>query len=284
MEKIILNIDSRDVTTNNTNSVFWNFEPFTRISTRTTHVEPTITNNPNVFTANADRTENFKTGFKPIKNTKSIKISNIKWFYIPGGVIPPTTSIIDNNLGMYRFMRINSIESLEANNGSKHTFKLDLYNDGNESYLIPTNNKIEFTQPMDLKKLNIQFFLPNNGNPIAPTTNPALFYDTEPNLGAAANNNNASFIFNFTLEIEAIPNSISKSYAEMFNYSDELLKRMAYTKMIDYYDKESKKEKEDTYINNLAANMNNTMTNIHNQQEFQHNGQRINYGYNGFMK
>lgn len=300
MEKTILNIDSRDVVNNNppaNNATFWDFEPFVRTTTKTTLLPLTLANNnnPNLFNPQQTQQETVRTGFRQIKNVKRITISNIKWFYSIAG---PVLSNVTTNLGMYRLMRINDLGNVEANDGSKYTTKLDLYFDGNESYLIPTIRTIEFDKPTDLKKLRIRFYHPNNGNPIAPVTkgnpgvnnNGALFFDTQPAAGAAAaddaagaaqtNTNNLLYRFSFTLEVESIPNSISKSYEEMFNYSDELLKRMAYTKMIEFCDRENKKD--DNSVDNLAAQMNHTMTNIHNQQEFQYDGQRINYGYNGF--
>lgn len=309
MEKTILNIDSRDVVNNNppaNNATFWDFEPFVRTSTKTTLLPLTLANNnnPNLFNPQQTQIETVRTGFRQIKNVKRITISNIKWFYTTGGNLSNVTT----NLGMYRLMRINDLGNVEANDGSKYTTKLDLYFDQNESYLIPTIRTIEFDKPTDLKKLRIRFYHPNNGNPIAPTTKGtigglnndlALFFDTVPAPGGVVSAadaddpsnavgipglqtsvNNLLYRFSFTLEVESIPNSISKSYEEMFNYSDELLKRMAYTKMIEFCDRENKKD--ENSVDNLAAQMNHTMTNIHNQQEFQYDGQRINYGYNGF--
>lgn len=309
MEKTILNVDSRDVVTNNpaaNNATFWDFEPFIRTTTKTTLLPLTLANNnnPNLFNAQQTQQETVRTGFRQIKNVKRITISNIKWFYTTGAGGAATLSNVTTNLGMYRLMRINDLGNVEANDGSKYTTKLDLYFDQNESYLIPTISTIEFDKPTDLKKLRIRFYHPNNGNPIAPVTkgtpgvnnNGALFFDTVPAPGGVAGAvtgddaggaqqttvNNLLYRFSFTLEVESIPNSISKSYEEMFNYSDELLKRMAYTKMIEYYDRENKKDEKSGSVDNLAAQMNHTMTNIHNQQEFQHDGQRINYGFNGF--
>ena len=48
--------------------------------------------------------------------------------------------------------------------------------------------------------------------------------------------------FSFTMNVKYVTNSVLKTYDEMFTFSEDVLQRMAYSKMIRYYDNLSLKE------------------------------------------
>ena len=84
--------------------------------------------------------------------------------------------------------------------------------------------------------------------------------------------------YSFTLEVKLISNSILKKYNEMFTYSNDVMQRMLNAKMLTWYEKQLKegdKEVEQT----LASTYNDTMVTLNNQQEYNPDGDRINYNY-----
>jgi len=230
--------------------------------------------------------------FDPIKNVTSIEISDVTFSYTNSGLIEPAT-----NLFNYRLLTINDIERLKYNSKSNGTlsYTSKLTSNHKLGILKASPSLIEFDQPQDIKSLNFKFFKEDGTAPVG-------LYDL---LGLSAYEDGERF--HFTLTIKSIKNSTLKHYDEMFNFSPDILQRLAYTKIINNNNETNKKINQDNVnenennnyksnkleptkynlLNNsddtLSGNYTSISNNIQNQQEFLNEGNRINYNFNGFV-
>ena len=232
--------------------------------------------------------------FDPIKNVTSIEISDVTFNYKSAGLIETAT-----NLFNYRLLTINDIERVKYNSNSNGTisYTTKLTSNHKLGVLKPFPSFIDFEQPQDIKSLNFKFYKEDGTSPVG-------LYDL---LGLSAYEDGERF--HFTLTIKSIKNSTLKHYDEMFNFSPEILQRLAYTKIIngnnDNNNKNEVKKSQDnvndennykpnkleptnySLLNKsndtLSGNYTTISNNIQNQQEFLNNGNSINYNYNGFV-
>lgn len=249
--------------------------------------------------------------FQPIKNVISIEISDLSFFYISngnsvettnanlmgmlGGTAITTSSLKYSNI-LYRFLTINDYERVTYNSNtsdnSRYTTKF--LRNNNKDVLEPYPRLIEFNQPINLGNLKFSWFKEDGlqvGNIADLIANPDAASDQR---------------FTFTLTIKSLHNSTLKNYNEMFNFSSEVLQRMAYTKMIEDSDnnkdmrQEDNKKIETNYEPNTEEPTNYSLLNdenpislggdytsqtnqLNNQQQYYNNGNRINFDYNGFV-
>lgn len=249
--------------------------------------------------------------FNQIKNAVSIEISDVSFFYTSKGT-EIDTNITTGGIGgggskkiltsslkfshfLYRFLTINDYERINYNsttsNYAKYTCKL-LRNE-NTNTLQPYPRNIEFKQPIDIGNLTFNWYKEDG-------TNPSTLADLMDNF-----DDDSEQRFTFTLTIKSLHNSTLKNYNEMFNFSPDVLQRLAYTKIIE--DKKTNKDmtkdnklieknykpnkNEPTMYNiskeqnpqSLAGDYSTQTNNLNNQLNYSNNGNRINYDYNGFL-
>ena len=249
--------------------------------------------------------------FQPIKNVISIEISDLTFFYKSNGNsigtsignIPEdaathtgvTTSSLKFSDILYRFLTINDYERVTYNSNttdnSRYTTKF--LRNNNKDVLEPYPRLIEFNQPINLGNLKFSWFKEDGlqvGNIADLISNPDAADEQR---------------FTFTLTIKSLHNSTLKNYNEMFNFSPEVLQRMAYTKMIENDNNkdmrlEDNKKIETNYEPNTEEPTNYSLLNdenpislggdytsqtnqLNNQQQYFNNGNRINFDYNGFV-
>ena len=268
-------------------------------------------------TFNGDNYSNFSLvtdTFPEIKNVVSIEISDVHFFYTSsgnnqstsdgGGVIvgpaiggPIITPSMQFSNILYRFLTINDIEQITynttANNMNSYTTKL--LRNINSNTLVPQPRLIEFNQPINIGNLNFSWFKEDGSQ----ATDLADLIDNGESGGDER--------FTFTLTIKSLQNSTLKNYNEMFNFSPEVLQRLAYTKIIQDKNKDNKNSKEDNvnipdnnYVPNtneptpynlsnnleqvsISGNYTEKTQEINNNLNYFDNGNRVQYNYNGFI-
>ena len=226
--------------------------------------------------------------FVPIKNIVSIEISNISFNYTNSGSIIPATNKFN-----YRLLLINNYNKITYNSssdGKSYTTKL-VPND-KLGLIEPTPRLIEFNQPVNLSDLTFNFFKEDGSSPS----------NINDLFGTSGDNSER---YHFALIVKSINNSTLKNYENMFNFSHDILERLAYTKILNEnviskkYDNDENKEsnnylsendtsnlynnKLSTPIESLVGNYSDITNNIENQKKYNHNGNRINFNYNGFI-
>lgn len=259
---------------------------------------------------NGNSYENFslKTDYFPeIKNVVSIEISNVHFFYTStgnsistseGAGNPITTPSMQFSNIFYRFLTINDIEQItyntEIDNMNSYTTKL--LRNNNEDCLVPYPRVIEFNQPINIGNLNFSWF----------TEDGSQVTDLETLIDNADADTTEPYRFTFTLTIKSLQNSTLKNYNEMFNFSPEVLQRLAYVKIIEDKDKKDYTKEDNMGIpdNNYVPNTNeptpynfkdnsqqssitgdysNQTQEINNNVNYLSNGNRLQYNYNGFI-
>lgn len=245
--------------------------------------------------------------FPEIKNVVSIEISDVHFFYTSvggstltstnnGGGAGVTTSSMKFSNVLYRFLTINDIEQItyntEENNMNSYTTKL--LRNNNLDTLIPQPRLIEFNQPINIGNLNFSWFKEDGSQ----ARDLADLIDNAESAGDER--------FTCTLTIKSLQNSTLKNYNEMFNFSPEVLQRLAYTKIIQNNNEKKNNNEDNVKIpdNNYVPNTNeptpyNLPTNleqvsisgnytketqeINNNLNYLDNGNRVQYNYNGFI-
>jgi hypothetical protein len=258
------------------------------------------------FNGNSYDNFSLKTDYFPeIKNVVSIEISDINFFYTSTGTHMSTGDGLGNGITtpsmqfsniFYRFLTINDIEQITynttANNMNSYTTKL--LRNINSNTLVPQPRLIEFNQPINIGNLNFSWFKEDGTK----ATNIADLIDNSESAGDER--------FTFTLTIKSLQNSTLKNYNEMFNFSPEVLQRLAYVKIIEDKDKKDYTKEDNMGIpdNNYVPNTNeptpynfkdnsqqssitgdysNQTQEINNNVNYLSNGNRLQYNYNGFI-
>lgn len=261
------------------------------------------------FSAPLTPFSNFKlSNFVDIKNVVSIEISDVSFFYQSTGTTPDTivnsegvgapitTSSMKYSNVIYRFLSINDYTNVIYNSsgtGSRGDYTTKLLRNNNKDVLEPYPREIKFNQPVNVSSLSFSWYLEDGtqaGDIDALINNP--------------DSNDTDNRFTFTLTVKSLLNSTDKSYNEMFNFSPEVLQRLAYTKIIQDNDNKDMRQEEpisdSNYVPNnneptpynvlnnsnpqsLGAEYNSSTQNLNNQQQYLNNGNRINYNYNGFI-
>ncbi len=247
--------------------------------------------------------------FVDIKNVVSIEISDVSFFYTSNGNSLLTSTV--NNGGaagtavttssmkysnvLYRFLTINDYTNVIYNSsgtGSRGDYTTKLLRNNNKDVLEPYPREIKFNQPVNVSSLSFSWYLEDG-------TQAGDLPELINNPDAAGDER-----FTFTLTVKSLLNSTDKSYNEMFNFSPEVLQRLAYTKIIQDNDNKDMRQEEPipdsnyvpsnneptpyNVLNNsnpqsLGAEYNSSTQNLNNQQQYLNNGNRINYNYNGFI-
>ena len=248
--------------------------------------------------------------FPEIKNVISIEISDVSFFYTSNGNSLLTST--DNNAGvagtavttssmkfsnvLYRFLTINEIERVAYNTtaDNMNSYTTKLLRNNNKDCLEPYPRIIEFNQPVNIGNLRFSWNLEDG-------TQPAAIANLIDNPDAAGDHR-----FTFTLTIKSLHNSTLKDYNEMFNFSPEVLQRLAYMKIIENKNKTTNTNEDNVNIpdNNYVPNTNEptpynfkdnsqvatitgdysqTTQEINNNSQYLHSGNRIQYNYNGFV-
>ena len=244
--------------------------------------------------------------FVDIKNVVSIEISDVSFFYqsngdtpdtTVAGVDPITTSSMKYSNVLYRFLTINDYTNVIYNSsgtGSRGDYTTKLIRNNNKDVLEPFPREIKFNQPADIGSLSFSWYI-EDGTQAA-------------NLTELINNpdsDNAAERFTFTLTVKSLLNSTAKSYNEMFNFSPEVLQRLAYTKIIQDNDNKDMRQEEPipdrNYVPNsneptpynvlnnsnpqsLGSEYNSSTQNLNNQQQYLNNGNRINYNFEAYIQ
>lgn len=220
------------------------------MDTITLNVDSTQAINPISFKYMQDSSGNH--GFQQINNVIEIELKDIK-FTNASGEFLTNIDYIFLNINDFKFIRNNS--SSIGNYTTKLTFfSIDEFN----GQIRASPSVLKFRQPINLKELQFNFIKKNGSRP----TNLA-------DLLTASNDT-----FSFTINVKYITNSVLKSYNEMFTFSDDILQRMAYTKMIQYYDNLNVKE-DNSITNTYQSNF----VDLHSNNQFNPDGNRINYDY-----
>lgn len=247
--------------------------------------------------------------FPEIKNVISIEISDVHFFYTSAGASPLTSTDNGGGTGVttssmkfsrvfYRFLTINDIERITYNSDedNMNSYTTKLLRNNNKDCLEPYPRIINFNQPINIGNLNFSWNL-EDGSQVA-------------NLVDLINNADAAVVgkerFTFTLTIKSLQNSTLKNYNEMFNFSPEVLQRLAYTKIIEDNDKKDYRKEDNMYLpdNNYVPNVDEATPynfpdnsqvksitgdyskqtqEINNNLNYLDNGNRIQYNYNGFV-
>lgn len=247
--------------------------------------------------------------FPEIKNVISIEISDVNFFYTSNGTSTLTST--DNGGGggvttssmkfsnvLYRFLTINEIERVTYNTtaDNMNSYTTKLLRNNNKDCLEPYPRTIEFNQPINIGNLRFSWNLEDGTQP----TSIANLIDIP------VDENGGDDRFTFTLTIKSLHNSTLKDYNEMFNFSPEVLQRLAYMKIIENKNKITNTNEDNVNIpdNNYVPNTNEptpynfkdnsqvaTITGdysqstqeINNNSQYLHSGNRIQYNYNGFV-
>jgi len=263
------------------------------------------------FNGNSYDNFSLKTDYFPeIKNVVSIEISNVHFFYTSKG--DSTLTSTDNGVGagpvitpsmkfsniFYRFLTINDIERMTYNTtaDNMNSYTTKLLRNNNEDCLVPYPRVIEFNQPINIGNLNFSWFK-EDGSQVT---------DLENLIDNADAETSDPYRFTFTLTIKSLQNSTLKNYNEMFNFSPEVLQRLAYVKIIEDKDKKDYTKEDNMGIpdNNYVPNTNeptpynfkdnsqqssitgdysNQTQEINNNVNYLSNGNRLQYNYNGFI-
>lgn len=218
----------------------------------TLNVDSSQTTNPINFKYMQDSSGNH--GFQQINNVIEIELKDIK-FTNASGEFLTSVDYIFLNINDFKFIRNNS--SSLGNYTTKLTFfSIDEFN----GQIKASPSVLKFRQPISLKELKF-IFIKKDG------TIPASIVDL---LTASSDT------FSFTLNVKYLSNSVLKSYDEMFTFSEDVLQRMAYSKMIQHYDNLSMVNKDQPSITNSYQS---NFIDLHNNNEFNPDGNRINYDY-----
>lgn len=255
-----------------------------------------------------DAFANFKlSNFVDIKNVVSIEISDVSFFYTSTGNTPDTivnseavsapitTSSMKYSNVLYRFLTINDYTNVIYNSsgtGSRGDYTTKLMRNNNKDVLEPFPREIKFNQPVNVGSLSFSWNIEDG-------TQADNLTELIDNPDANGNRR-----FTFTLTVKSLLNSTDKSYNEMFNFSPEVLQRLAYTKIIQDNDNKDMREEDplpdSNYVQNnneptpynvlnnpnppsLGSEYNSSTQNLNNQNQYLNNGNRINYNYNGFI-
>jgi hypothetical protein len=248
--------------------------------------------------------------FPEIKNVISIEISDVHFFYTSAGVSTLTSTNNGGGAGvttssmkfsnvLYRFLTINDIERITYNSedDNMNSYTTKLLRNNNKDCLEPYPRIINFNQPINIGNLNFSWNL-EDGSQVINLINLINNADIDP---AGGNER-----FTFTLTIKSLQNSTLKNYNEMFNFSPEVLQRLAYTKIIEDNNKKDYRKEDNMYLpdNNYVPNVNEATPynfpdnsqvksitgdyskqtqDINNNLNYLDNGNRIQYNYNGFV-
>ncbi len=178
----------------------------------TLNVDSTQTSTPIKFKYMRDSSGNIDS-FQQINDVVEIEIKDIK-FQNASGEFLTDVDYIFLNINDFKFIRNNS--STTGNYTTKLTFfSIDEFN----GQIKASPSIFKFKQPIDLKRIQFKFFNKDGTEPSSLTD--LLTSETDS--------------FSFTLNVKCITNSMLKSYDELFTFSEDVLQRMAYSKMIQHY-------------------------------------------------
>ena len=181
-------------------------------------------------------------GFQQINNVIEIELKDIK-FQNSSGEFLTSVDYIFLNINDFKYIRNNS--STSGNYTTKLTFfSIDEFN----GQIRPSPNIFKFRQPISLKELKFKFFKKDGSTPSSLAD--LITSDTDN--------------FSFTMNVKYLTNSVLKTYDEMFTFSEDVLQRMAYSKMIKYYDNLNSKETNDS--DNITSTYRTNFIDIHNNE------------------